>query len=173
NWYGLEDLRGGGDRDFNDLAFRITFGPARTLRDLPPNVTISGPATGTVTNQNLTIAGVVSDDRGTASLQATVAKVGQGGSTTTVSSSSVTFNETTGAFSIATELALDGGADGSYRVQFVARDGAGQASVPASLEFKLDTRAPAVNITAPSPSAIITPDSHLIGAADGTGSGLG
>jgi hypothetical protein len=100
-----------------------------------PVVTFSSPAQGLATNQNITIAGQVTDDlAGAGSLQAQV----DNDALVDVSL------DASGNFSLPTSLLLDGSTDGLHTVHFVATDRVGNVSGPFDFSFKLDTVPPTI-----------------------------
>src|SRR5262249_27863910 len=87
-----------------------------TLDTQAPTITITSPAPNLVTSNNITIAGLVTDDlSGVASL---TAQLDQGAPV------AVAF-DATGHFRFTTNLATDDSAVGPHTVAFVAADGAG------------------------------------------------
>ncbi|HND56603.1 MAG TPA: hypothetical protein PLV92_29495, partial [Pirellulaceae bacterium] len=82
----------------------------------------------------------------------------------------LTFNSV-GQFSLATNLATNGTADGAHRVTFRAVDAAGNWSDEV-YSFTLDSRTPTVSITSPSAGAALEAGARLVGSASGTGSSL-
>ena len=106
----------------------------------PPMVTYTGPASGSTTDTNPTVAGQVSD-----SLSGVASLVGQvdAGPTFPVAV------DAAGGFSFATSLSLDGTADGTHTVHVVATDKAGNVSASYDDTFVLDTTPPAVTYTGP------------------------
>jgi hypothetical protein len=128
--FGCEDLLGGGDRDYNDLVFRVQFGTPQGVDDQPPTVVIQSPETGLTTDTNVTVAGQVSDDlSGVASLECQV---------DSESFFDVSFDEL-GSFSFDTTLPLDGSADGEHTVRLRATDQAGNVSNSVEVAFTLQT----------------------------------
>ncbi|HEX8203929.1 MAG TPA: Ig-like domain-containing protein, partial [Isosphaeraceae bacterium] len=119
------------------------FGTIPVLRDVQaPAVTITGPASGLLTNRDVTVTGRASDDlAGVAALTARV----DGGAPIAVAVAA------DGSYSVATALALDGIADGVHAVRLRAVDYAGNASAEIEATFTLDTRAPTVTIQGPAP----------------------
>jgi RHS repeat-associated protein len=110
-----------------------------TLDTVAPTITVTSPAPGLVTNQNVTMAGQVTDDRsGVAALQAALDS----------GSYAVVNLNTNGAFSFATALPLDHTADGTHTEHLKAIDNAGNVSL-FDVSFTLDTVAPSINITSP------------------------
>ena len=101
-----------------------------TLDTHAPTITVSSPAAGLTTDQNITVAGVVADDRsGVDSFQAQL----DAGPFVPV-----TF-DAAGHFSFSTMLALDGSADGSHTIYFQATDKAGNVSSLEDFAFTLST----------------------------------
>ena len=91
-------------------------------------MTLPSPTSGEVTDNNVTIAGVVADaTTGVATLDAEV----DSGPVVPV-----TFSPS-GAFQFSTSLAIDGSANGSHTVHFVATDRAGNASSSVDFPFTL------------------------------------
>lgn len=131
-----------------------------TLDTVAPAVTISTPGVGDLTGENETIAGHVAD--ATSGLAALVAAVDGGAfAPVTVDSS--------GAFSFATALPLDGSADGSHSVHLKATDEAGNVSAPALLAFTIDTTAPVVTISSPANGDLTSHNETITGhVADAT-----
>jgi sugar lactone lactonase YvrE len=83
---------------------------------------------------------------------------------------SLTFDNA-GKFQLAVPLPINGTGDGPHAVEFRAVDAAGNSMV-FSHRFTLDTRAPTVEITAPTASSILGESPVLSGKASGTGSAL-
>src|SRR5262249_50201111 len=79
-----------------------------------------------------------------------------------------------GVFSLPVPLAADGSADGAHSISFVAIDAAGNATLPLTFDFTLDTRAPVIALAPTSIQDGGTLDlaSHLTGTVDPTGSQL-
>jgi cyclophilin family peptidyl-prolyl cis-trans isomerase len=98
----------------------------------PPTLTITGPASGTTTNQNITVTGnVTAGKSGVGVVQAQV----DGGAFVTVP-----FDSSSGNFSFTTSLALDGSADGAHTVGLQARSRAGVLSSLSTVSFTLHTK---------------------------------
>ena len=70
-----------------------------------------------------------------------------------------------GAFTLTTTLAIDGSADGTHTVTFIARDAAGNTSGELSRSFVLDTQAPVLTLTSLAEGAALVGGSRLAGAA--------
>jgi hypothetical protein len=118
---------------------QVTVSIAVSLDTLPPTVTIASPAPGLLTDHNVTVSGLVTDNlSGVASLQA---RVDSG------PFFDVTFDPS-GNYSFMTALALDGSADGSHTVNLRATDRAGNASGLFSTSFDLESK-PRVSILSP------------------------
>jgi hypothetical protein len=119
------------DKAHNLTTTNYTF----VLDTTPPVVVVKQPGPGLITNTNPTITGKVRDLANDVSgLQASV----DGGAATPVTV------DATGHFTFAPTLALDGTADGSHTVTFVAADQAGNQSKQTSYTFTLQTKAPTV-----------------------------
>ena len=89
------------------------------LDTTPPTVTINSPAAGLVTNENVSVTGVVADNlSGVASLSADV----DNGTAVAVSF------DASGHFTFTTSLPLDGTKDGLHTVYLIAQDNAGNVS---------------------------------------------
>jgi hypothetical protein len=113
---------------------------------VPPALLEHGPVPGPVIRTEATFAGKVSDiGAGVASLAAVV----DGGSAVPIPLGPA------GAFTYTTTLPLDGTADGSHQVQFVAVDRAGNVGRSPVESFTLDTRAPVLSISNP-PQGLVT-----------------
>lgn len=129
----------------------------------PPVVTYSAPAPGTVTNKNPTINGQVTDTgAGLASLQGQI----DDGSTFVVSF------DATGNFSFATNLPLDGTADGSHTVHLRGTDQAGNLSGSFDISFTLDTTPPVVTYTSPAAGAVTDTTTRITGLVTDNVSGV-
>src|SRR5205823_3606959 len=103
-----------------------------------PTVNITNPASGLMTNHNITVSGQVSDDlSGVASLQEAI----DNGSFANASF------DAAGAFHFDTRFALDGTEDGRHTIHMQATDNAGNVSVAFDLSFTLST--PSKRDTAP------------------------
>jgi hypothetical protein len=117
----------------------VNLGLSKKLDNVAPTITISSPVSGLITNTNVTIMGLVTDDRsGVASLQAAV----DAGSFTAISF------DASGNFSFATALALNGSADGNHTVHLQATDKAGNVTA-SNFSFSLDSVPPSITITSP------------------------
>ncbi|HRF73519.1 MAG TPA: Ig-like domain-containing protein, partial [Accumulibacter sp.] len=77
-----------------------------------------------------------------------------------------------GRFTLATAFALDGSADGLHTLTLTATDARGNHSAPLTLDFTLDTRAPAIGVTSLADGDALSAASRLAGSADPTGSPL-
>jgi hypothetical protein len=125
-----------------------------------PVINIASPAAGLVTNQNVTVAGTLSDLQ--SDLATLTAAVDSG------SFSNVSFNNS-GGFTFTTALPLDGTADGSHTVHFKATDKAGNMSVVTDYTFTLDTIAPTVTIVSPTSGTFANRNETITGhVADAT-----
>ena len=101
-----------------------------TLDRTPPDITVTSPAPGLITQQNVTITGQVTDDRsGVATLEEAV----DGGTFTPLSI------DTHGSFSLTTALALDGSANGTHTVHLRSTDNAGNVSGVSDVSFDLES----------------------------------
>jgi hypothetical protein len=115
---------------------------------VPPVINLGGLAPGSLSRTEATIMGTVTDvGSGVASLQA---KVDGGGEI------AVPF-DSAGSFSFTTNLPADGTADGPHAIVFEAIDRAGNASAPAMATFVLDTRPPALAVSAIPPLVNASP----------------
>jgi RHS repeat-associated protein len=102
---------------------------AFTLDTTPPAVTITSPAPGLSTNQNITITGQVTDAlSGVASAESAL----DGGAYAPLAL------DASGNFSLTTSLPLDDTADGPHTVHFRATDRAGNVSTPTDFPFTLE-----------------------------------
>jgi RHS repeat-associated protein len=134
-----------------------------TLDTQPPTVAIQSPAAGFVTNQNVTVAGQVTDDRsGVASLQ---------GQVDAGSFFNVTL-DASGRFSFPTNLPLDGSADGRHTVHLRGTDKAGNVSGFFDVSFTLDTQPPTVTIARPAPGLTTNCNITVTGTVADTLSGV-
>src|SRR5262249_48456030 len=77
-----------------------------------------------------------------------------------------------GQFSLPTQFATDGSADGDHVLHFRATDAAGNVSPVLDFGFTLDTFAPPFLATSPAPGAEMAAGALLAGTATGTGSEL-
>ncbi len=131
----------------------------------PPKLTVD-QSSGLVTNHSPIITGGVIDNlSGVASLQAKF----DGGSFASV------YFDQQGKFSLPTNLATDGTADGQHTITLQATDAAGNAATPSVFAFTLDTKAPAITLASGSiqDGGTLSPaGTNLTGAADPTGSTL-
>jgi hypothetical protein len=133
-----------------------------TLDTIPPAISVSSPAPGLVTKQNVTIAGQVTDGgSGVASLQAAL----DNGTLTPVSLGS------NGTFSFTTSLALNGTADGPHTERLKTTDNAGNVST-FDVSFTLDTVAPTIAVTSPPANLITDQNVTIVGQVTDTGSGV-
>ena len=134
-----------------------------TLDTIAPTIEITGPASGSLTNQNVDVTGSVSDIvSGVASLRAEV----DGGLFASVSF------DAAGDFSFPTSFALDGSADGTHTVQLQATDRAGNTSSPVGVSFTLNTSTPIVQIVSPTSPETINTNANIVGRATDDRSGL-
>ncbi|HVX11566.1 MAG TPA: DUF4214 domain-containing protein [Pirellulales bacterium] len=118
-------------------------------------LTTDGTANEFTSNQNITITGQVTDNlSGVATLEA---QVDSG------SFRPVTFNASTGQFSILTTFPLDGSADGIHTIEFEATDKAGNTSAPVALQFALGTKHPTIGVTGPTGGSSLTTTSTASG----------
>jgi hypothetical protein len=102
---------------------------AFTLDTTPPVVTITSPAPGLTTSENITITGQVTDAlSGVASAESAL----DGGAYAPLSL------DAGGHFSLTTSLPLDDTADGPHTVHFRATDRAGNVSAPTDFAFTLE-----------------------------------
>ena len=129
---GLDVLQVRAADDFGQTAFASV----QLSQDvLPPDLVVTGPAAGLVTNHDVTVTGQVGDNlSGVASVEAAV---GSG------PFMSVPF-DSTGNFSFTTALPLDGSADGPQVVHLRATDRVGNVSAVQDVPFTLDTTPPPV-----------------------------
>src|SRR5262249_11367709 len=107
NVFAWEDMKGGGDRDFDDVIGRIDFvlstGNPVTPDQTQPVITVTSPAANLLTNQQVTIVGRATDDRsGITRVEAAL----DAGPRVNVPFSS------DGSFQFPVGLALNGSADG-------------------------------------------------------------
>ncbi len=110
-----------------------------TLDTVPPTITITSPAEGTVSSADPVFVGTVTDPESAVSLL-TVSVNGGAAQAVTVDSQ--------GNFSFDPHFATDGSADGFYTFAFVAQDAAGnQATV--TQHYTFGTQPPVVTITSP------------------------
>ena len=148
----FEDLKGGGDRDFNDVivstAYTIKAGgtPGAAPDTTPPEVMISSPVNGLLTVHDVTVVGQAADDKTGVSTVA-MRLVSPGTSASSLGYVSIPFDTTTATFRSPLNLKLDGSADGNYSVFVHATDKAGNTSTDKSVSFILDTTAPTVTVT--------------------------
>ncbi len=134
-----------------------------TLDTRAPTLTITSPAQGSTTATNVTVTGRAADAlSGIAALQAQV----DGGAAVAVAVGP------SGNFSYTTTLKLDGSADGSHQVQFVAVDGAGNIGQSAVESFTLDTRVPTLTITSPAQGSTTATNVTVTGRAADALSGI-
>jgi RHS repeat-associated protein len=133
-----------------------------TLDTVPPVITVTSPTPNTVTNQNVTVAGQVTDDRsGVASLQAEL----DGGTFVPVILGSG------GSFSISTNLAVDHSADGPHTEHLKATDNAGNVST-LDVSFTLDTVPPVITVTSPPANTVTNQNVTVAGQVTDNGSGV-
>lgn len=135
------------------------------LDTAPPTVKVTSPAPLSLSNTNFTVSGQTIDSlSGVVSLQAQI----DGSSFVPVSFDSA------GNFQFQTQLPLNGSADGSHSISFLATDKAGNVSAPATLKIVLDTQPPVISIDSPSASLDvnhnITISGHVLDALSGVAS---
>src|SRR5262249_43951539 len=134
-----------------------------TLDTVPPTITLTSPASGVSTDQNITITGLVSDDRtGVASLQAAV---------DSGAFAPVTF-DAAGAFNFTTALAVDGTANGSHTVHFGATDNAGNIAPLSDLAFTLQKVRPLTTTTSPAAGLVTNANITITGQATDAAFGI-
>jgi hypothetical protein len=134
-----------------------------TLDTTAPLVVITTPAPGLISRANVTVAGRVSDSLdNVTSLQAQL----DGGA-----AMPVTF-DTTGDYSFATTLAVDGSADGSHTVSLRATDEAGNQSALTQATFALDTTPPVVALTSPAAGTLTATNVTVAGRVTDAVSGV-
>jgi hypothetical protein len=128
----------------------------------PPTILLSTPSSGLVSGTNTTITGQVLDNlSGVQSLQVQL----DGGAFSRVSF------DAAGKFSLSTQFALDGSADGTHVFNFQATDFAGNTTALLPVSFMLDTKAPAITLTSPA-AGDLAAGAALSGTASGTGSAI-
>ena len=137
----------------------------QTTDTTPPQITID-QSSGFVTKSSPVITGHVSDN-----LSGVVALMG---SFDGQPFAPVSFDPSTGAFSLPSGFAVDGSADGNHSVSLTAFDAAGNESQISAQTFRLDTAAPAITLapTSVQPNGTLFDGEHLAGTADPTGSSL-
>jgi streptogramin lyase len=141
--FAFEDLWRGGDRDHNDSVVSVTF--PQITPEKPPALLIQQPANGLLTNRDVLIVGLATDDRsGVARVETRM----DGGAYRSVSF------DNQGRFQFQAGLALDGSADGAHLVEARAIDRSGLVSPTASVTFTLDTRPPVVSLQTPAPGVL-------------------
>jgi RHS repeat-associated protein len=146
------------DNAGNVSFFNFTF----TLDTVAPTITVTSPANGLITNQNVTITGEVTDKTsGVASLEAAL----DNGTFAPVSFGS------NGSFSLVTTLALDGAADGPHTEHLKAADNAGNVST-VDVTFTLDTVAPTITVTSPTPGVVTNQNVTIAGQVTDALSGV-
>jgi len=134
-----------------------------TLNTITPPITITAPASGLLTNHNVTVEGLLSGALlGVASLQA---RVDEGAPATVASDAS-------GHFNFTTALALDGSADGVHTVQFQAIDQVGGLLALGGTNFTLDTIAPLVKVAVPSSGLKTSTNVTMTGKVTDVGTGV-
>ncbi|HEV3080238.1 MAG TPA: Ig-like domain-containing protein, partial [Gemmataceae bacterium] len=153
----------------NTLQIRVTFNGLQvtqtievTLDTVPPAITVTAPAAGLVTNQNVTMSGQVTDAlSGVAAFQAAL----DNGTFTTVSLG------TGGAFNFTTALPLDHSADGMHTEHLRALDYAGNVS-SVDVSVTLDTVPPTITVTAPAAGLVTNQNVTIIGTVSDAGDGV-
>ena len=135
-----------------------------TLDTQAPTLTVTAPAAGLITNTNPAVSGTVVAQAG-ATIASLTAQVDTG------TASTVAVAATTGAFQFTPALLLDGTADGAHTVHLVATDSLGHVAT-ADVAFTLDTRAPAIAVTAPAAGATLTASPTLTGSVTDATSGV-
>ncbi len=137
------------DRAGNEGTTSYTF----VLDTAPPTLTVSTPAAGLDTNKNPAITGQVGDTgTGVGTLQVAV----DGGSYKTLAF------DGSGNFTFTTALLLNGMADGTHVVHFLATDNAGNQTLT-NYRFVLDTTPPVVVVKQPGPGLITNQDPTIAG----------
>src|SRR5579872_1798076 len=111
-----------------------------TIDTQAPVVTIASQPAAVSNNKSPTIAGTVTTETGDSIQSVTAQLTVTGGATTTPA---VTFNNTTGTFSIAPGTL----ADGSYTLTVTALDTLGNPAGTKTISFTIDAQAPVVSIT--------------------------
>ncbi len=127
----------------------------------PPRIVIEQPEDGLVTKTNIVVQGRVLDNlSGVQTLEVQL----DNGAFAAVSRNAA------GQFSLPTQFALDGAADGAHVVRLRSTDAAGNVSPLEAFSFTLDTRAPQVVIDTPVNADNVDAATLLSGVAHGTGS---
>ena len=120
-----------------------------------PTITVAAPVSGT-TNQNVTVTGQVADAGGLADIESLKAEVDQ-------TFFPLTFDGS-GNFSFTTSLLLNGSADGTHTIQFVATDWLGNVATAAAGSFTLKTQGPKFSISSPANNSIVSSNFTVIGS---------
>ena len=137
--------------------------PISTADHTPPTITISSPASGALTNTNVTVKGTVADSQsGVTSLEAALDGA---------AFSAVSFNATTGAFSYVASLVLNGSVDGPHTIALRGTDLAGN-STTVDETFTLDTVAPSITITAAEERRRVSTSPTVAGILSDIGTGV-
>jgi hypothetical protein len=151
-----------GSTDYKAVSSLTTFDVAFPLDTTPPVIDVTSPASGLLTNSNITVSGQVTDvGTGVASLQAAL----DGGAFAPVSF------DTSGNFSLATALALDHSADGPHTEHLKATDRAGNVST-LDFSFTLDTQAPVISVANPTGTVLTNQNITVSGTVSDALSGV-
>jgi large repetitive protein len=138
---------------------------------IPPTVTLASPNSGAWTGPTPTFSGAAGTAGGVAGvaaadLPAVTVKIYAGTTVGGTPVQTLTATQSGGAWSVAASSL----ADGTYTAQASQADAAGNTGASAPQTFTVDTRPPALTLTAPSPGATTGPEPVVSGAA-GTASG--
>jgi RHS repeat-associated protein len=128
-------------------------------------VVITSPQEGSLHNGDVTVAGLVTDK--TSEVSSLAAQLDGG------SFFPVAFDQSSGAYSFATQLSSDGTADGTHTVQLRATDKAGRVSHLTGVSFVLDTQPPRVTITSPASGLVTNTNVTVAGTVTDAVSGVG
>jgi hypothetical protein len=129
----------------------------------PPKVALDKVLPSGASNHNFTLTGQVTDNLS-----------GPGSLTLQIDQGNVQIIsfDGSGHFSIPTNFALDGSADGTHTLSLVARDFAGNASAPVVFSFILSTHAPTISLTSPANGGTLASGATLTGAVTTSGAAI-
>ena len=133
------------------------------LVNQPPSITILSPASGLLSNSNITVAGQVTDPQPAV---ATLEVALDGGAF-----AAIPFAASTGDFQYTTNLPLDGSSDGLHTIQFRAANLAGNVAT-AQETFTLATIAPSITVTSPAEGAQVSTSPTVVGTVSDAESGV-
>jgi methionine-rich copper-binding protein CopC len=130
----------------------------------PPRVTLATVLPNNASNTNVTITGQATDNlSGVAELEVAVDSGAY---------APLTIDPAMGNFSFTTSFPLNGSADGSHTINFVATDAAGNVAAPVAFTFTLGTQKPTITLTSPTDGDTLAAGATLTGTVTTSGPAL-